>query len=101
VDAQWQSGYGGQAAQAPAANVYNPVEPRVNGDNGYAVPFPSTYVNGSIPGAKRVRDLDDDVEDDSLKRQKTGHEDGGPVGGGSPFSANRPRAQPVSQKSRR
>ena len=100
VDSQWQSGYGAQAAQAPPASVYNPVEPRVNGDNGY-VPFPSTYVNGSMPNAKRVRELEDDVDDDTLKRQKTGHEEGGPVGGGSPFNSNRARAQPVSQKARR
>lgn len=99
---QWQQpGYGAQPAQGPSASVYNPVEPRANGDGSY-VGFPSTYVNGSIPGAKRVRELDDDVDDDTLKRQKTGHEDGGPVGGGSPFnSANRARAQPVSQKGRR
>jgi len=72
----------------------------VNGEN--YVAFPSTYVNGAIPSAKRVRELDDDVDDDALKRQKTGHEEGGPVGGGSPFNGiNRPRAQPVSQKNRR
>jgi protein SOK2 len=96
-DAQWQSGYGAPSNQGPTGNVYNPIEPRANGDS--YVPFPSTYVNGSIPSAKRVRELDEDADDD-LKRQKTGHEDGGPVG--SPFSgANRQRAQPVSQKGRR
>jgi len=101
VEPQWQTQYGPQPGQAPAANVYNPVEPRANGDNGY-VPFPSQYVNGSIPSTKRVRELDDEADDDALKRQKTGHEDGGPVGGGSPFNAaNRARAQPVSQKARR
>lgn len=101
VESQWQTGYGAPSNQAPAANVYNPIEPRANGENGY-VPFPSQYVNGSIPSTKRVRELDDDAEDDALKRQKTVHEDGGPVGGGSPFSStNRARAQPVSQKGRR
>lgn len=98
---EWQPSYSAaQGNPAPGGNVYNPIEPRVNGDN-YVVPFPSTYVNGAIPSAKRIRELDDDVEEEALKRQKTsGHEEGGPVGGGSPYNG-RPRAQPVSQKNRR
>ncbi|KIW03070.1 hypothetical protein, variant 3 [Verruconis gallopava] len=82
-DAQWQSGYSGQPSQPPAGNVYNPIESRANGD-GY-VGFPSAYVNGgSIPSSKRIREVDDD-EEEALKRQKTAHQDGGPVGGSSPF----------------
>lgn len=99
---QWQPGYAAQAGpQAPASNVYSVMEPR--GANGETfTPYPSTYVNGTLPSTKRVRELDDDEVDEGLKRQKTLHEEGGPVGGGSsPFNpTNRPRAQPVSQKRR-
>ncbi|TLD35361.1 apses-domain-containing protein [Venturia nashicola] len=102
-EAQWQPAYPAQPGpQAAASNVYQVMEPRaVNGEQQYAQ-YPSTYVNGGLPSAKRVREIDDDEVEEGLKRQKT-HEEGGPVGGGSsPFNpTNRPRVQAVSRKATR
>jgi protein SOK2 len=101
ADPHWQqAGYGAAQPQSSASNVYSVMEPRAA--NGDAYSYPSTYVNGNVPSAKRGRELDDDEADDSAKRQRTGHEtpEGGPVGG-SPFnSANRPRATATSRRTR-
>jgi protein SOK2 len=83
----WQGSY--QTPQrSNTAPIYSVMEPR-EAPNGaqetYYQPAPS-YSNGAVTSNKRGRE-DDDAEED-VKRAKTDHDEGGPVGGASPYTVN-------------
>jgi hypothetical protein len=88
----WQGGYPTpqRSNTAPASNLYNVMEPR-DGQNGGAPDYyqSAPFTNGAVPSNKRSRE-DDDADDD-VKRAKTEHEEGGPVGGSSPYAINSAR----------
>ncbi|KAF2664568.1 apses-domain-containing protein [Microthyrium microscopicum] len=72
---------------APASNVYNIIDSRDS------APEPQAYYSAAPNGAagqKRGRD-DDDQADEGAKRRKNEVEEGGPVGGGSPYNAINPQ----------
>jgi enhanced filamentous growth protein 1 len=93
----WQSAYATpqRSNTAPATNIYSVMEPR---DTHMVHYQPTSYANGSVPSNKRGRE-DDDIEED-VKRTKTEHEEGGPVGGASPYGVNGARGS-VSRAGKR
>jgi protein SOK2 len=96
--ASWQGGYPTpqRSNTAPASNLYNVVDSR-DSANGAAEGYYSSAINGNIGSGKRGREDDDDDTDN--KRQRTEHDEGGPVGGstGSPYAVT---SRPTSQRKR-
>jgi hypothetical protein len=96
----WQGAYSTpQRSNTAPTTIYNVVEPR-DGPNGAPDSYyqSASYANGGLSN-KRGRE-EDDAEDD-VKRTKTEHDDGGPVGGSSPYTAvNGPRGSISRGKAR-
>jgi hypothetical protein len=87
----WQGGYPTpqRSNTAPTTNIYSVMEPR-DAQNGAPDYYQNTsFTNGAVASNKRARE--DDEADDEVKRAKTEHEEGGPVGGSSPYAVNNNR----------
>ena len=95
--ATWQGGYPTpqrtNTAHGSGGAMYPAVDNR-DTPNGSTDGYYQPAVNGNMGSAKRSREDDDDDDAEASKRQRIEQDEGGPVGGGSPYAvaSNRPIA---------